>query len=79
MRRQAKVTSKGQVTVPQEIRKMLGIGAGDGLVFETGKSGVRVRPVRVRSRFAKYRGIGNPGMISGRRGIARWLRMARRQ
>jgi antitoxin PrlF len=30
----AKVTSKGQVTIPVEIRKTLGVAAGDTLVFE---------------------------------------------
>jgi AbrB family looped-hinge helix DNA binding protein len=34
MRVQAKVTSKGQVTVPIEIRQALGIVTGDMLVFE---------------------------------------------
>lgn len=34
MRATAKVTSKGQVTIPVDIRKQLGITAGDSLVFE---------------------------------------------
>lgn len=34
MRVIAKVTSKGQVTVPREVRKLLGLKQGDGLVFE---------------------------------------------
>ena len=29
----AKVTSKGQVTVPKDVREALGIGQGDTLVF----------------------------------------------
>ena len=29
----AKVTSKGQVTIPKEVREALGIGEGDQLVF----------------------------------------------
>ncbi|MHB1340420.1 MAG: AbrB/MazE/SpoVT family DNA-binding domain-containing protein [Coriobacteriia bacterium] len=31
----AKITSKGQITVPIEIREALGVGKGDMLVFET--------------------------------------------
>lgn len=30
----ATVTSKGQITVPADIREALGIGQGDGVVFE---------------------------------------------
>jgi AbrB family looped-hinge helix DNA binding protein len=30
----AKVTSKGQVTIPKEIRKFLGIEKGDDIIFE---------------------------------------------
>jgi AbrB family looped-hinge helix DNA binding protein len=30
----AKVTSKGQVTIPKEIRKFLGIDKGDDIIFE---------------------------------------------
>ena len=39
MQKRARITSKGQITVPHEIRKLLGIGPGDGLVFES--DGVR--------------------------------------
>jgi antitoxin PrlF len=77
MQKQATLTSKGQVTVPLEVRKMLGLRSGDKLVFEGDEAGVRLRPVRSKSTFAKYRGIGNPGMRPGRAGIARWLRELR--
>ena len=30
----AKVTSKGQITIPIEIRKFLGLNKGDDIVFE---------------------------------------------
>ena len=30
----AKVTSKGQITIPIEIRKFLGLDTGDELIFE---------------------------------------------
>jgi antitoxin PrlF len=79
MQKQAKITSKGQVTVPREVRQMLGVRAGDKLIFENDENGIRVRPVRSQSAFSKYRGIGNPGIGSGRKGIARWLREMRGQ
>ena len=34
MRKLARITSKGQVTVPHEIRRALGVGPGDKLEFE---------------------------------------------
>jgi antitoxin PrlF len=39
----AKVTSKGQITVPVEIRKRLGVQPGDTLVFETQAEYVTVK------------------------------------
>ena len=77
MQKQAKITSKGQITVPLEVRRILGVRAGDKLMFENDETGVRVRPVRSQSAFSKYRGIGNPGIGSGRKNIARWLREMR--
>ena len=77
MQKQATLTSKGQITVPLEVRKILGVRAGDKLMFEGDESGVRVRPVRSETTFSKYRGIGNPGIGPGRKGIARWLREMR--
>lgn len=79
MQKQARITSKGQVTVPREVRRLLGVRAGDKLMFEEDETGVRMRPVRSQSAFSKYRGIGNPGIGSGRKGIARWLREMRGQ
>lgn len=77
MQRQAKITSKGQITVPREVRRLLGVRTGDRLLFESDGKGVRVRPVRSRSAFARYRGIGNPGIGSGKKNINRWLRELR--
>lgn len=74
MQKQAKITSKGQITVPREVRRTLGVRAGDRLIFETDAKGVRVRPLRQKSGFSKYRGIGNPGIGSGKKKIAQWLR-----
>ena len=77
MQKQAKVTSKGQITVPQEVRRALGVRVGDRLVFESVGQEVRVRAVKTKSAFSKYRGIGNPGVGSGRKNISIWLRRLR--
>ena len=74
MQRQARITSKGQITVPRDIRRALGVRPGDKLLFDNDGAGVRVRPLRTQSAFAKYRGIGNPGLPAGRKAIQRWLR-----
>jgi AbrB family looped-hinge helix DNA binding protein len=79
MQKQARITSKGQITVPREVRRILGVRAGDRLLFESDGKGIRVRPVHNKSTFSKYRGIGNPGIGSGRRSISRWLRELRGQ
>lgn len=77
MQKIAKITSKGQVTVPREVRRILGLRAGDKLIFEKDKAEFRVRPVRSQSTFSKYRGMGNPGIGPGRSGIMRWVRELR--
>jgi AbrB family looped-hinge helix DNA binding protein len=79
MQKQAKVTSKGQITVPREVRRILGVRAGDRLLFESDAKGIRVRSVRNPNIFSKYRSIRNPGIASARRSIGRWLRELRGQ
>ena len=54
-----------------------GVRPGDKLLFESDEKGIRVRPVRDESPFARYRGIGNPGIPSGRKGITGWVRKMR--
>jgi len=78
MKKTAKITSKGQITVPHEIRRALGVKPGDKLVFEK-KDGnvIQVTPERLKDPFEKYRGIGNPGIPKGKKGIVRWLRKMR--
>jgi len=74
----AKITSKGQITVPQRVRRSLGVGAGDRLVFEERAGGeMLVKPVRLESPFARYRGIGNSGIGSGKGAIVKQLRELR--
>jgi antitoxin PrlF len=74
MQKRATITSKGQITVPREVRRMLGVRSGDKLLFESDGKGVRVRPIKNRSAFSKYRGIGNLEILSGRKNIGKWLR-----
>lgn len=55
------LTSKGQVTVPKNVRDFLGIGPGSKVTFElTPEGDVKLRPHGVRatrrSPFAKVRG-----------------------
>lgn len=77
MQREANITSKGQITVPREVRQALGVKLGDKIVFEQNGKDISVRPVRSKSVFAKYRGIGNPGMPSGRKQVLRKVRDVR--
>lgn len=38
---------------------------------------IRVRPVRTKSRFEKYRGIGSLGIARGKKAVVRWVRELR--
>lgn len=54
----AKVTSKGQITIPIEIRKALKADTGDMLTFESKEDGVFLKkenqPKTIQERFASY-------------------------
>jgi AbrB family looped-hinge helix DNA binding protein len=73
----AKVTSKGQITIPIEIRKSLGIKPGDKLRFEPHEGGYHVVRDSEENVFEKWRGIGVPGVGSGRDGIREYMRELR--
>jgi AbrB family looped-hinge helix DNA binding protein len=62
----AKVTSKGQITVPVEIRKSLGVKPGDSICFEQQKDGIRVLRDGNVNPFEKWRGIGTGFPIEGK-------------
>ena len=73
----SKVTSKGQITIPLEVRKRLGISQGDQLEFDTDKPETVIRPVRTTENpFRKWRGAvgGFPG---GKDEINAWVREMR--
>jgi AbrB family looped-hinge helix DNA binding protein len=62
----AKVTSKGQITVPVEIRRSLGVEPGDNIRFEQQEGGFRVVRDADENRFEKWRGIGTGFPIEGK-------------
>ena len=58
MKYSSTISSKGQVTVPQEIRNRLGLAAGDQVEFVVEGESTVIRPVRSDPNpFEKYRGI----------------------
>lgn len=52
----ATVTSKGQVTIPKDVRDRLGIGPGDQLEFFESEQGYVVQKRVVASPFDRYVG-----------------------
>ena len=42
------VSPKGQITIPAEIREMLGVKPKDKVLFEVGDEGVKIRPLAAR-------------------------------
>jgi len=78
MKATAKLTGKGQVTIPAKIRKRFGLQTGDSLAFVETDGLLRVEPLRPDvSVFERWRGIGNPGLPSGRENIVRYFRELR--
>jgi antitoxin PrlF len=61
---EATVTSKGQITIPAEIRKALGLDAGERVVFTQLSDGTTVMRAKKRS-IVELRGLLEP--LSGRK------------
>jgi AbrB family looped-hinge helix DNA binding protein len=64
-----RVTEKGQVTIPKELRDALGIGAGTEVDFERNEDTLVVRkasdaPSRGRQLVERLRGRGDVGMTT---------------
>ena len=57
MQRKARITSKGQVTIPKAVREALGVTEGDSLLFEVEDTNIRVRADREPVSFADYAGV----------------------
>jgi antitoxin PrlF len=57
MKHSSTISSKGQVTVPQEIRTRVGLSAGDRVEFAVENGKILFRPLRAEDNpFEKYRG-----------------------
>lgn len=52
----ARITSKGQVTIPKDIRHQLGLRAGDEIDFVPENGVVRLKKIVSGDPFAKWRG-----------------------
>jgi antitoxin PrlF len=52
----AKITSKGQITIPLEIRKLLGVQNGDYLEFTNQGTSIQVKPQQHENPFRQFRG-----------------------
>jgi antitoxin PrlF len=67
------ISSKGQVTVPREIRKRLGVAAGDRIEFVIDGDRTVIRPSRDNpDPFGKQMGILGP-FPGGEEGIKAWI------
>jgi len=71
----SRMTSKGQVTIPRELREQLGLAAGDEVRFTRAPAGVQIEKATRQSVFARYRGClthlrgkDAVGLIRNRRG-----------
>jgi antitoxin PrlF len=60
------VTSKGQITIPKQVRDLMGIGPGSVIDFERGQDGrivlIKVEKKSRPSRFARLRGHAGKGL-----------------
>lgn len=50
----AKVTSKGQITIPKEVRELLGIQTGSVILFEQEEERVVIHPARTIRDYKGY-------------------------
>jgi AbrB family looped-hinge helix DNA binding protein len=75
-RRLTTISSKGQITVPLEIRKRLGLKAGDRVEFVVDEGRTTIRPASApENPFLKY--IGALPAFSSTDQINEWLRALR--
>ncbi len=72
MKNSSTISSKGQVTVPQEIRNRIGLSAGDRVEFVVENGQTIIRPFRSETNpFEKYKGVLKS--FRSRREINAWI------
>jgi antitoxin PrlF len=64
---EATLTSKGQITIPADIRKVLGLSTGGRVVFTQLEDGTTLMRAKTRS-IADLKGLLKP--VAGRRKVA---------
>jgi AbrB family looped-hinge helix DNA binding protein len=74
MKRTAKITGKGQITVPKKVRLELGVDAGDRIILEKRGKEFRMLPKRAENPFARFRGSGILDVEPGRYALVRAVR-----
>jgi antitoxin PrlF len=73
MKKSSTISSKGQITVPQEIRKRLGLEPGDRVEFVMEEGRTVIRPARSEvNPFERFIGILGP-FPGGEEGIKAWI------
>lgn len=81
----ATITSKGQVTIPVEIREQLGLGARDKVIFRLGKDNrveLEPLPMSLEEAYGSVAPLGRPENFEELQRIAmeeredRWIRKA---
>jgi AbrB family looped-hinge helix DNA binding protein len=77
MKATAKLTSKGQITIPAEIRKRFGMRTGDRLTFINKNDELRVVRDEAESPFAKWQGFDRHAKASSVEDIVRQTRELR--
>ena len=72
MRRSATVTSKGQITIPSDVRRHLGLRKGDRVEFDLVDGTAILRPAPTEhDPFAAY--AGALGILPDEAAVAAWL------
>ncbi len=73
VRSKAKITSKGQITLPLAVRQRLGVAAGDVVLFELASDGIHVTRDREPGVFEKWAGRFRSGGGQTAAEIDQWL------
>ncbi len=78
----AKVTSKGQITIPIAIRRMLGVQEGDKVLFIEGKDGVLMvnsNVAAIRQAQREFAGEAERAGLRDEEDVAQMLSLFRRE